>query len=261
MLLLPTEQLPAGPKWVYELKPDGFRAEAIKSGGRVQLRSRNNKDFNGKYPAIVGALAAIPDETVIDGEIVALDSSGRPSFSGLQNYGSGETQLFYYAFDVMILEGRDVMAEPLIARRALLRSQLLAHLDDPIRESSELHASLPELIQSVKFHGLEGLVAKRRDSRYEAGQRYGAWQKMRVNRSQEFVIAGYARGQEFRCHRSRLLRRRQTHLRGAHAMASRHRHAISCTIGSRAWVSKRARSRTSLNRKVDGGARALQPRK
>ena len=194
MLLLPTEQLPAGAQWVYELKLDGFRAEAIKSGGRVRLRSRNDKDFNGKYPAVVKALAAIPDETVIDGEIVALDTSGRPSFSALQNYGSGETHLFYYAFDVMILEGRDVMAEPLIARRALLQSQVLAHLDEPIRESSELHASLPELIQSVKSHGLEGLVAKRRDSRYEAGQRQGAWQKMRVNRGQEFVIAGYTSG-------------------------------------------------------------------
>ena len=68
-----TEKLPDGEKWRYEIKLDGFRAIAFKTGGRVHLRSRNDKDFNGKYPAIVKALSAMPDETVIDGEVVALD--------------------------------------------------------------------------------------------------------------------------------------------------------------------------------------------
>jgi bifunctional non-homologous end joining protein LigD len=112
MLLLRTEKLPQGGLWVYELKLDGFRAEAIKSSGRVHLRSRNDKDFNARYPAIVQALAAMPDETVIDGEIVALDESGRPSFNALQNLGSSTAALFYYVFDMMILAGKDVMHEP-----------------------------------------------------------------------------------------------------------------------------------------------------
>jgi bifunctional non-homologous end joining protein LigD len=73
MLLLRTEHLAEGNRWLYELKLDGFRAVAYKSNGKVQLRSRNNKDFNAKYPAIVRALQSMPDETVIDGEIVALD--------------------------------------------------------------------------------------------------------------------------------------------------------------------------------------------
>jgi DNA ligase D-like protein (predicted ligase) len=191
MLLLRTEKLPSGASVTFELKLDGFRAEAIKSGGKVHLRSRNDKDFNSKYRAIVKALAAMPDETVIDGEIVALDSDGRPSFNALQNYVGGATAIVYYAFDVMILKGRDIMDQPLESRRELLRDRVLAPLDEPIRESPELEASLPDLIQSVKAQGLEGLVAKRRDSRYEPGQRSGAWQKMRVNRGQEFVIGGY----------------------------------------------------------------------
>ena len=189
MLLLRTESLPEGDGWLLELKLDGYRAVAYKTGGRVHLRSRNDKDFSAKYPAIAKALGSMPDETVIDGEIVALEG-GRPSFNALQNHGAA-SQLFYYAFDVMVAAGEDVMAVPLEARREILRSQVLCKLADPIRESPQFDASLPVLIQSVKAQGLEGLVAKRRDSRYEPGQRSGAWQKMRVNQGQEFVIGGY----------------------------------------------------------------------
>jgi bifunctional non-homologous end joining protein LigD len=191
MLLQQTETLPEGDGWSYELKLDGWRAVAFKTGGSVHLRSRNDYDFSAKYPAIVKALAAMPDETVIDGEIVALEA-GRPSFSALQTHGSGS--LFLYVFDVMVVGGQDVMAQPLATRREVLGSQVLTKLADPIRESPQLEASLPDLIQSVTAQGLEGLVAKRRDSRYEPGERSGAWRKMRVNRGQDFVIAGYTPG-------------------------------------------------------------------
>jgi ATP-dependent DNA ligase len=83
MLLLRTERLPEGPNWLYELKLDGDRALATKSDGKVQLRSRNDKDFNTRYPGLVEALGSMPDETVLDGEVVALDEEGRPSFSTL----------------------------------------------------------------------------------------------------------------------------------------------------------------------------------
>ena len=191
MLLLRTDRLPEGATWQYEIKLDGYRAIAFKSGGRVQLRSRNDKEFGGKYPAIVKALSAMPDETVIDGEVVALDPAGRPSFNALQNYGSSATPLFYYVFDVLILAGEDVTSEQLVRRRELLQTRVLSKLDEPIRESPILDASLPELIRSVKAQGLEGIVAKRLDSRYEPGLRSGMWQKMRVNQGQEFVIGGY----------------------------------------------------------------------
>ena len=103
MLLLATGSLPEGDDWKYELKLDGYRAIAFKSNGKVQLRSRNNKDFKLRYPAIAKALEKLPDETVIDGEVVAFDDSGRPSFNKLQNYASSVVPIFYYAFDVLML--------------------------------------------------------------------------------------------------------------------------------------------------------------
>ena len=190
MLLLRTDKLSDGPEWLIELKLDGYRALAIKSGGKVQLRSRNDNDFTIRYPGIVKALASMPDETVIDGELVALDEEGRPSFNTLQNHGPA-VPLHFFIFDLLLLQGRNVMAEPLVNRRALIEKHVLPDLADPIRYSPVLEGSLENLILSVKAQGLEGLVAKRRDSRYESGLRTGAWQKMRVNRGQELVIAGY----------------------------------------------------------------------
>ena len=149
MLLLRTERLPEGPNWLYELKLDGYRALAVKTGGRVQLRSRNDNDFNTRYPRLVKALGSMPDETVIDGEIVALDEEGRPSFNTLQNHGSG-VPVHFFIFDLLVLRGRDVMAEPLKKRRALIEKHVLPTLAEPIRYSPILEASLPNLIRSVK---------------------------------------------------------------------------------------------------------------
>jgi bifunctional non-homologous end joining protein LigD len=191
MLLLSTDRLPAGDQWSYEIKLDGYRALAIKSGGKVQLRSRNNNDFNKRYPAIVEALAHLPDETVVDGEVVALNKDGKPSFNVLQNFDSGAAPLYFYLFDLLILDGKDVMSQPLSKRRQLLEAHVLPELAEPIRYSPVLQANLSDLVASVKAQGLEGLVAKRNDSKYEPGLRSGAWQKMRINRGQEFVIAGY----------------------------------------------------------------------
>jgi bifunctional non-homologous end joining protein LigD len=191
MLLLRTDRLPEGANQSYELKLDGYRALAIKTEGRVKLRSRNDNDFNGRYPAIVNGLSAMPDETVIDGEVVALDEDGRPSFNLLQNYGSADAPLIYYVFDVLVVNGRNVTSEPLALRRELLRHEVLTYLGAPIREAPVLNASLRDLMAAVRAQGLEGLVAKRLDSGYEPGKRSGAWQKMRLNVGQEFVIGGY----------------------------------------------------------------------
>jgi len=156
---------------------DGYRALAIKTAGKVHLRSRNDNDFNARYPQIVNALSPMPD--------------GKPSFNLLQNYGSAGAPLHFFIFDLLVLKGKDVMAEPLTKRRERLEQHVLPKMDEPIRYSPVLDASMRDLIQSVKSQRLEGLVAKRRDSRYEPGERSGAWQKMRINQGQELVIAGY----------------------------------------------------------------------
>jgi DNA ligase D-like protein (predicted ligase) len=195
MLLLRTDALPDDSKrLMYQLKLNGYRAIAFKSGGKVHLRSRNDNDFSVRYASVMTGLAKLPDETVIDGEVVALDEQGRPSFNLLQNYGSAAAPVVYFAFDVMVLGGRNVMREPLSVRRDLLEKKVLPKLREPVRYTPPLDASLPVLIESVKAHGFEGLVAKRLDSRYEPGLRSGAWMKMRVNRGHEFVIGGYTHG-------------------------------------------------------------------
>ena len=134
MLLLRTEKLPEGKDWQYELKLDGYRALAIKTSGKVSLRSRNDNDFNSRYPAIVNALASMPNETVIDGEVVALDQNGRPSFNALQNYGSGSSPLHFFIFDILVLDARDVMAEQLTKRRGVDRKARIAEASrsDPV---------------------------------------------------------------------------------------------------------------------------------
>ena len=113
MLLLRTDALPGdGERWQYELKVDGYRAIAFKTGGKLHLRSRNNNDFTKRYPGVLRGLGKLPNETVIDGEIVAFDSDGRPSFNALQNFASVETSIVYYVFDLLVLAGRDVRRDP-----------------------------------------------------------------------------------------------------------------------------------------------------
>jgi ATP-dependent DNA ligase len=106
------------------LKLDGYRALAIKTDGKVQIRSRNDNDFALRYPAIAKALASLLDETVVVGEIVALDEGGKPSFNTLQNYGSSGAPLHYYIFDLLVLAGKDVVSETLDARRTLLEKRV-----------------------------------------------------------------------------------------------------------------------------------------
>ncbi len=155
MLLLKTDSLPDDSRWLYELKLDGYRAIAFKRNGTVHLRSRNDNDFDVRYPGVVKALANMPNDTVIDGEVVAFDQDGRPSFNALQNFGSAPAPVVYYVFDIMVLAGHNVMREPLEKRRELLEKKVLPKLREPVRYSAPLTATLSVLIESVKVHGFE----------------------------------------------------------------------------------------------------------
>src|SRR5580700_11100084 len=105
----PVDRLPDGKEWEYEVKLDGYRALGIKSGGRVRLMSRNGNDLGKRFPKLVAGLDNLPDETIVDGEIVALDKTGRPSFNLLQNFRNAGTVIEYYAFDLVRVAGASLL--------------------------------------------------------------------------------------------------------------------------------------------------------
>ena len=115
--------LPDDDGWLREIKLDGYRAIAFKSAGKLELRSRNDNDMAVRYPVIARALAKLPDETVVDAELAALDADSRPSFNLLQNYGNSTGPLVYFMFDLLVLSGRDLKMEPLERRRGLLETK------------------------------------------------------------------------------------------------------------------------------------------
>jgi bifunctional non-homologous end joining protein LigD len=184
------ERPPEGREWCYELKLDGYRAIGRKSGRSTRLWSRNQKNFTRRFPAVAKALADISSDTIIDGEIVALDENGKPSFDLLQGFGRGAPPIVFYAFDLLMLRGKDVRRWPLEERREQLH-EILKQLPDAIRYSETFDVPLPDVMLAARQLPLEGIVAKRAGSRYRAGERCGDWLKWRASRGQEFVIGGY----------------------------------------------------------------------
>jgi bifunctional non-homologous end joining protein LigD len=182
------DKLPEGPEWLYELKFDGYRALLIKDGADVRIVSRNQKDLTRTYPTVVAAgqkLAA--RQVVIDGEIVAHDGEGSPSFQALQHSTAPRTIVFY-AFDVLHLNGTDLKSLPLDERRAKLPALVG---DSGLVVSQELPGTAAEVVTAVRNLRLEGVIAKRRDSSYEPGERSGTWVKLKLDLQQEFVIGGF----------------------------------------------------------------------
>jgi bifunctional non-homologous end joining protein LigD len=190
-LAVPT--LPGGLGWLYEIKFDGYRAIAVKSGGRLNLFSRRRNSFNGQYSLVFEALADLHDNTVIDGEVVAMDESGRPDFNLLQHYRAEAVRIHYFVFDLLVYNNRDLTRLSLVERRQIMKAVL--KFESPrIRITDYFEASAGDMLTAARAQGLEGVVAKRKDSRYEAGKRSGAWAKYRLNSGQELVIGGYIPG-------------------------------------------------------------------
>jgi bifunctional non-homologous end joining protein LigD len=188
---------------LFELKLDGIRALGIKNGKTVRLFSRRPRELTQDYPDIVAALQKLrAKQLVVDGEIVALDERGRSSFQLLQNRrraGGKPPPIFFYLFDLLHLNGRDLKPLPLAQRKKALE-RLLRSAREPLRISAILSGSLTRVWKQVQRLGLEGVIAKRRDSVYEAGRRSGAWLKLKAHNEQEFVIGGYSAPQGSRKH-------------------------------------------------------------
>jgi bifunctional non-homologous end joining protein LigD len=201
-------QLPTGADWVSEIKFDGIRAIAVKDGKTVRLYSRAGNDLTVKFTAVATALTLVPaKQAVLDGEIAALDREGRSSFQLLQSYHmapSPKPPLVFYAFDIPNLEGRSLTDLPLLQRKNILQS-LLEGDNGVVRFSPALDANPERVAAEMRSRGLEGLIAKRKDSIYEAGRRSGAWLKYKWVAEQEFVIGGYTDPKGSRSHFGALL--------------------------------------------------------
>ena len=196
------ETLPKGDDWVYELKFDGVRALALKRGKNIELISRNEKDFTTKFPEVAKALRELPcKEAILDGEIAALDEEGRSSFQLLQarELPGERPPIFFYVFDLIQLDGKDLTSVPLLKRKAMAK-MLLARAPDTVRFSASIAAESERVLAEMKARGLEGVIAKRKDSKYEIGRRSGAWVKFKWTTQQEFVIGGFSEPRGSRSH-------------------------------------------------------------
>ncbi|MGI9147732.1 MAG: DNA ligase D, partial [Chloroflexota bacterium] len=186
----------SNPNWLFEPKLDGYRVLATLANGEVHLASRRGLDCSAEFSWLVDALREQPyRDAILDGEIVALDERGHPSFQLLQNRG-GEPRphLVYYAFDVLYRDGFDLRGVPLEQRKALLGSSVFPSPGDRVRIVEAFPEHGTTLYDAALANGMEGIVAKRRDSRYEAGKRTDAWLKIKATHSDEFVVGGYTAG-------------------------------------------------------------------
>lgn len=187
---------PIGPAWAFEVKWDGYRAALHIEPGRVRILTRGGHDWTDRFPSIAAEAPLLNVSTaIIDGEAVVLDDKGRSDFGLLQRalgrrpgvHGPGEILLF--AFDLLYLDGRDLRRLTLAERRHLLE-QLLAGGDGAIRLSEEVTADGDEFFRVACEHGLEGIIAKRRDKPYRSGRR-PEWLKIKCTRRDQFVIVGF----------------------------------------------------------------------
>lgn len=195
----PAAILPGGEEWLYELKLDGFRFLGATANGVTKLWSRTRNDFTARFPAVAEALAGLQARSaLVDGELVVTDAEGRPSFQLIQN-ADEHTPVRAFPFDLLAVDGKDLRHESLQARRMRLAA-LLPKRSSVVLMSNELTGDPDALLAEVARRGLEGIIAKQRDSRYEAGRRSGAWLKVKCFLEQEFVIGGFTAPKGSRSH-------------------------------------------------------------
>mgnify|MGYP001318920717 CR=1 FL=1 len=194
-------ELPSGPGWAYELKWDGVRALAVVSGDRVRLYARSGAEITAAYPELAGLATALPD-VVLDGEIVVFDAAGRPSFATLAERIhvreparaarlAAEIPVTYMIFDILRLDGEDLTGRAYLRRREVLERVVPP---GPRWLVSPWFADGPATLTAAAEHSLEGVMAKRLDSRYRPGARSSDWIKVKRDRTADFVVGGWRPG-------------------------------------------------------------------
>ena len=195
------------PDWLFEVKWDGYRVEAVVRPSGVRLWTRRRQDASVYFPDLAAATGWIDaEEAIVDGEVVALDEQGRPKFSLLQDHTGIRTgrapggkrrgtpaTVVYEAFDLLHLDGRSLLHVPLEERKRLLSSRLRPH--PMVRYASHVEADGLAFFEAARQQELEGIVAKLRRSPYEADRRSKSWLKLKVRREQEIVVVGWLAGQ------------------------------------------------------------------
>ncbi len=183
------DQPPPAEDWLYEIKFDGYRALALRQGKSLRLLSRNQKPL--AFPEIEAALKELPTARfTLDGEVVAVEE-GRPSFQALQRRDEQEVELAFYAFDLIHLDGHDLRSRPIEERRDLLEKMIAPDATGRLHFSGALEGEGAKVLEGIRRMKLEGIIAKRRGSKYESGKRSGAWRKIKCVAEQEFVVGGF----------------------------------------------------------------------
>ncbi len=178
--------------WMWEPKLDGYRIVAFIKGNKISLRSRRGLELAADFPLLAAELGKqAVGNMVLDGEIVAFDAAGKPSFGALQNRGSTTDRAVYYCFDLLHFAGIDLRKAPYADRRRYLAQCLLPSPLVQLVHAAEDGVALHE---AALASGLEGVVGKRKVSRYEAGRRSGSWLKIKSTNSADFVVGGYTKG-------------------------------------------------------------------
>lgn len=176
--------------WIFEVKWDGYRCLARKQGNSIELISRNGELLNGIFPLVVNELIKFPGNFIMDGEIVALDEKGKPSFQILQKYGGEQTgALRYFVFDLLSENRKDLRGLPLLERKRRLEGLIPA--SDIVKFSPHVEKSGNSFFKQIEQQGLEGMIAKRADSAYMSGRRSKDWLKIKTSHRQEAVVIGF----------------------------------------------------------------------
>ena len=190
------ETAPSGSTWIFEIKYDGYRLQALLRDGNARLLTRRGKDWTDRFPELARRLGALPIvSATFDGEVVVLDTSGRSRFSLLQQSldAAHEQELTFFAFDLLYLDGEDLRDLPLVERRNRLERVLRkarATSRGPMRLGQQLHGAGPALLKTACRLGLEGIIGKRLDAAYTSG-RGPAWVKVKCGHRQEFAVVGF----------------------------------------------------------------------